>query len=47
MRCEEFEASDVIVNVPLAFPLDWGAKETTRVVLWEALSVSGRLIPLS
>jgi hypothetical protein len=44
---EEFEASDVIVNVPLAFPLNWGAKETTRVVLCEGLSVRGRLIPVS
>ena len=44
---EEFAASEVIVRVPLAFPLAWGAKETTRVVLWEASSVSGRLIPLS
>ena len=44
---EEFAASDVIVRVPLAFPLACGAKETIRVVLWEALSVSGRLIPLS
>jgi len=44
---EEFAASDVIVRVPLAFPLACGAKETTRVVLCEGLSVRGRLIPVS
>ena len=44
---DEFEASEVMVRVPLAFPLAWGANDTIRVVLCEALSVSGRLIPLS
>jgi hypothetical protein len=43
---EEFDASEMIVTVPLAFPLAWGAKETVNVVLWEALSVKGALIPL-
>jgi hypothetical protein len=44
---EGFEASDVIVTVPLALPLACGAKATVKVVLWEALSVNGIVIPLS
>lgn len=43
----EFDASEVIVIVPLALPLVCGAKATVRVVLCEALSVSGVVIPLS
>jgi hypothetical protein len=47
MVSEEFEASELIVTVPLALPLPCGAKETVRVVRWEALSVNGAAIPLS
>jgi hypothetical protein len=42
-----FEASEVTVTVPLVLPLVCGAKATVRVVLCEALSVSGVVIPLS
>ena len=42
-----FAAFDVMVTVPLTAPLVWGAKVTVKVVLWEALSVSGAVIPLS
>jgi hypothetical protein len=44
---EGFEASELIVTLPLALPLASGAKETVSVVLWEALSVNGVEIPLS
>ena len=44
---DEFEASEVIVTVPLALPLACGTKATVKVVLWEALSVNGAAIPLS
>ena len=42
-----FEASDVILTVPLALPLASGAKATVNVMLWEGSSVSGVVIPLS
>ena len=42
-----FGASDVMVTVPLAFPVVCGAKVTVNVVLWVALSVNGAVIPLS
>ena len=41
------DPSEVIVTVPLAAPATWGAKATVKVVLWEALSVSGVVIPVS
>lgn len=44
---EGFDASEAIVTVPLALPLDCGTKVTVNVVLWLALSVSGVEIPLS
>jgi hypothetical protein len=47
MVIEGFEASEVIVTVPLALPLPCGAKATVKVVLWEALSVNGVVIPLN
>ena len=42
-----FEAFEVIVTVPLALPVACGANATVNVVLWEALSVNGVVIPLS
>ena len=47
MLIEGFEASEVIVTVPLALPIACGAKATVRVVLWEALIVNGVVIPLN
>src|ERR1700674_1920433 len=44
---EGFEASALIVTVPVALPLACGSKATVNVVLWEALSVNGVVIPLS
>ena len=44
---EGFEASELIVTVPLALPLACGTKATVKVVLWEGLSVDGAVIPLS
>jgi hypothetical protein len=44
---DEFEAFDVIVTVPLAAPLVWGAKVIVKVVLCDGLTVTGALIPLS
>ncbi len=41
-----FGASEVIVTVPEAFPLVWGANVTVKVVLADAASVSGVVIPL-
>jgi len=39
-------ASDVIVTVPLTFPLDVGVNLTVNVVLCEAPRLSGVVIPL-
>jgi len=39
-------ASDVMVTVPLAFPLAFGANVTVNVVLLDAASVTGVVIPL-
>lgn len=39
-------ASEVIVTVPLAFPLALGAKVTVKLVLCEAASVSGVVAPV-
>ena len=41
-----FEAFDVIVTVPLAFPVDGGVNVTLKVALWPAVSVTGAVIPL-
>jgi hypothetical protein len=40
------EASEVIVTVPLALPLAVGVKVIVKVVLWDAASDSGAVIPL-
>ena len=42
-----FEASEVMVTVPLTLPPVVGAKETVNVVFCEAFSVKGVVIPLS
>ena len=39
-------AVDVMVTVPLAFPLAVGAKVTVNVVLWDAASDTGVDIPV-
>ena len=43
----EFEASDVMVKLPLALPAVWGAKVTVAVVLCDAFSVIGAAMPLN
>lgn len=43
---EGFGASEVMVTVPLAFPLAFGAKLTVKVVLCDALSDTGVVIPV-
>lgn len=43
----EFEASDVMVTLPLAAPAAWGENDTLNVVLCEAASVKGVVMPLS
>lgn len=43
----EFEASEVIVTVPVALPPVVGAKETVNVVFCDGFRVSGVVIPLS
>ncbi len=40
-----FEASDVIVTLPLALPADVGAKVTLNEVLWPGVKVTGVVIP--
>jgi hypothetical protein len=40
-------AFEVIVTVPLALPVACGAKVTVNVVLWDALSATGTVIPVS
>jgi hypothetical protein len=42
-----FEASDVMVTLPLALPVLVGANFTVRDVLCPAVSVSGVVIPLN
>lgn len=44
---EGFEAFEVTVNAPVALPADWGAKVTVKVAVWEGLSVTGVVIPLT
>jgi len=41
------EAFEVMVTVPLALPVAWGANVTVKVVLCEGLRVRGVVIPLS
>jgi hypothetical protein len=41
-----FEAFEVIVMLPLALPADAGAKETVKLALCPAVSVTGAVIPL-
>lgn len=41
------EPSEVMVSVPFTLPLVWGAKLTVKLVDWEALRVSGVVIPLT
>jgi len=41
------EAFELMVTVPPALPVVWGAKDTANVVLWEAPRVNGAEIPLS
>ena len=41
-----FEASDVMVTLPLALPADDGANETLNVALCPVVSVTGVVIPL-
>ena len=41
-----FEALDVIMRLPLALPANDGAKETLKVALCPAVSVTGVVIPL-
>ena len=41
-----FEASDVIVRLPLALPADDGANETLKVALCPAVRVTGVVIPV-
>lgn len=40
-------ASEVMVSVPVALPVDWGAKVSLRLVLCEGLSDKGTVIPLN
>ena len=40
-------AFEVMVTVPLGLPVVWGAKVTVKVLVWEAPSVSGTVMPLS
>ena len=40
-----FDAVDVTVRLPLAFPADCGVKVTVKFVLWPAISVTGAVIP--
>ena len=40
-------AFEVMVTVPLALPVVWGANVTVKVLVCEAPSVSGTVIPLS
>jgi hypothetical protein len=42
-----FAASEVMVTPPLTLPVVCGAKVIVNVVLWEVLSVTGAVIPLS
>ena len=42
-----FEAFEVIVTVPLGLPVVWGAKVTVNVLVCEAPSVTGTVMPLS
>lgn len=42
-----FGAFEVTVKVPLSLPLEVGAKVTVKVVLLDAASVSGVMIPLT
>jgi hypothetical protein len=42
-----FDPSDVMVTVPLALPLDWGAKVTVNAVLLLGPRLKGGVIPLS
>jgi hypothetical protein len=41
-----FEASDVMVRLPVALPTDCGANETGNVMLCAGFRVSGGVIPL-
>lgn len=42
-----FDAFDKIVALPLAVPEEVGVKLTTKLVLWPAFRVNGRLIPFT
>jgi len=42
-----FDASEVMVTLPLAFPEDPGANLTLKLVLWPAFTVRGAVIPLN
>ena len=46
MDSEGFEASEVIVMLPLALPADAGVKSTLKLALWPEVSVTGAVIPL-
>jgi hypothetical protein len=41
-----FDAFELIVTLPLTAPADFGAKETLKLALCPAVSVTGALIPL-
>jgi hypothetical protein len=41
-----FGAFEVTVIFPVALPADCGAKDTLKLALWPALSVTGAVIPL-
>ena len=41
------DAFEVIVTLPVAAPVAWGANVTVKVVLWDAPSANGGVIPLS
>jgi hypothetical protein len=43
----EFEASEVMVTVPVELPVVCGANATVKVTLCDASSVSGAVIPLN
>ena len=43
---DELGASEAMVTVPLAVPLDFGAKVTVNVALWDIPRLSGVVIPL-
>lgn len=47
MVSDGFDASEVIVTVPLAAPADCGENATVNVVLCDAFSVKGVVIPLN